>query len=260
MFFGYKSGGVLVGLLLFLCCLSACSSNSFAPVVQAMSTAKQRPGQYRVNRGDTIYSIAWAYGLDYRTLAAVNRVSADYQIQPGQMLNLRMPKQRVAARGSNRVVYYRPAVTKHRRHTAQKSSYTPKPASRWWQQNQSQPVRRWYWPARGVVASGFSRKLAGNKGINIAGHYGEPVLASAAGRVVYAGSGIRGYGNLIIIKHNASYLSAYAYNRRLLVKLGQRVKARQRIAMVGRNNAGQSLLHFEIRRNGRPVNPLQYLQ
>ena len=99
-----------------------------------------------------------------------------------------------------------------------------------------------------------------NTGINISGHYAQPVRAAASGIVVYSGAGVRGYGNLIILKHNDSYLSAYAYNDKLLVSLGERVRAGQKIASMGRNDAGKTLLHFEIRKNGRPVDPMRFLR
>ncbi|MCW5588450.1 MAG: peptidoglycan DD-metalloendopeptidase family protein [Legionellales bacterium] len=114
----------------------------------------------------------------------------------------------------------------------------------------------WQWPARGKVIQTYS---AENKGINIAGKYGEPVMTTAAGVVVYAGSGLRGYGKLLIIKHNDNFLSAYAHNSELLVKEGDTIKRNQIIARMGKNNAGQVLLHFEIRNNGKPVDPLQFL-
>jgi lipoprotein NlpD len=117
----------------------------------------------------------------------------------------------------------------------------------------------WFWPAQGKVVKGFSLASGGNRGIEIVGRVGEPVFASAGGKVVYSGSGLRGYGNLIIIKHNDSYLSAYAHNKRLLVKEGMQVKAGQIIALMGNNDAGQVLLHFEIRRNGKPINPMLFL-
>ena len=115
----------------------------------------------------------------------------------------------------------------------------------------------WTWPAKGQLIEPYSRR--GNKGLDIAGDLGQPVYAARGGRVVYSGSGLIGYGKLIIIKHNKSHLSAYAYNDRLLVKEGDNVTGGQRIAHMGRNNAKQVALHFEIRRNGKPVDPLRYL-
>ena len=116
----------------------------------------------------------------------------------------------------------------------------------------------WIWPAKGKIVAGFS-ETANLKGIDIAGTAGEPVRASAAGRVVYAGNGLRGYGKLIIIKHNATYLSAYAHNREILVKEGQQVTRGQKIAEMGNTDADQVKLHFEIRRHGKPMDPTKYL-
>ncbi|MGE5170420.1 MAG: peptidoglycan DD-metalloendopeptidase family protein [Rudaea sp.] len=116
----------------------------------------------------------------------------------------------------------------------------------------------WIWPAKGKIVAGFS-ETANLKGIDIAGAAGEPVRASAAGRVVYAGNGLRGYGKLIIIKHNATYLSAYAHNREILVKEGQQVTRGQKIAEMGNTDANQVKLHFEIRRHGKPMDPTKYL-
>ena len=114
----------------------------------------------------------------------------------------------------------------------------------------------WQWPARGTVISQFSSL---NKGINIKGERGDPIFATAAGKVVYSGNGLRGYGNLIIIKHNSTFLTAYAHNSRILVKNGAWVSAGQQIAEMGNTGTKQTMLHFEIRRHGQPINPLIYL-
>ena len=116
----------------------------------------------------------------------------------------------------------------------------------------------WVWPAKGKIVAGFS-ETSSLKGIDIAGTAGQPVAASAAGKVVYSGTGLRGYGKLIIIKHNGTYLSAYAHNREILVKEGQQVTKGQKIAEMGNTDAEQVMLHFEIRRQGKPVDPLKYL-
>jgi len=116
----------------------------------------------------------------------------------------------------------------------------------------------WVWPARGKLVTAFS-DTANLKGIDIAGSTGAPVVASAAGKVVYAGSGLRGYGKLVIIKHNSKFLSAYAHNREILVKEGQQVARGQKIAEMGSSDAEQVKLHFEIRRLGKPMDPLKYL-
>jgi lipoprotein NlpD len=118
---------------------------------------------------------------------------------------------------------------------------------------------RWHWPTHGHVIETFSSKSSTRKGIDIAGRLGQGVKAASAGRVVYSGSGLRGYGKLIIVKHNEQYLSAYAHNRKLLVKQGDTVKLGQRIAEMGRSGTDRVKLHFEIRREGNPVNPMRYL-
>lgn len=242
-------------LAALLLCLGACSSGSLAPVVIASPNLGNNNSSYRVNRGDTIYSIAWAYGLDYRALAAANHLGSTYQIRPGQVLTLRVGtvvNRSSSTRTSTQYQQSNFAVHQHHK-TAVISRHRSLRVA-------SPTIKRWQWPVRGRVVMGFSSRLDGNHGIDIAGRVGQPVLASAGGRVVYAGSGIRGYGNLIIIKHNANYLTAYAYNHRLVVHLGEQVKAGQQIATVGRDNAGRPALHFEIRRNGKPVNPSRYLQ
>jgi len=118
---------------------------------------------------------------------------------------------------------------------------------------------QWHWPSAGKVLRGFQNRGKVNNGLDIAGHKGAPVFAAAAGRVVYAGSGLLGYGNLIIINHNEEYLSAYAHNSRLLVKENHAVAAGQKIAEIGNSGATRTMLHFEIRKDGKPVNPLHYL-
>lgn len=239
----------IIGLFNFL---GGCTSGTYAPVVSAWTQSNTKPGFYRVRQGDTLYSIAWAFGLDYRTLAAVNDLKSPYEIDTGQTLRMTIVPHRKAqkittgARKESRPVWSQPQPQskKQRIYIAE------------WP---FKPVNHWAWPARGRIIRRFSPTLAGNKGINIAGKCGEPVRAASNGTVVYSGAGVRGYGNLIIVKHNNSYLSAYAFNRRLLVKEGTRVHVGQEIAEMGRDNSGKVMLHFEIRRNGKPVNPLRYL-
>ena len=115
----------------------------------------------------------------------------------------------------------------------------------------------WIWPSNGALIAGFDEIK--NKGLKIAGKLGDPVVASADGRVVYAGSGLRGYGNLVILKHNETYLTAYAHNQTLLVKEDQTVRKGQRIADMGSSDADKVMLHFEVRRQGKPVDPSRYL-
>lgn len=233
------------------------SSGPYAPVRNLTAAKKTSTNDYVVKAGDTVYSIAWMYGVDYRDLARINRLAAGYLIHPGQVLHLR--KSHVQAVNSVKIsddkkYLYNRLRSNRRRHnsiTANEKSASHVMPRR---------VNAWRWPARGKISQRFEQGVAGNKGINIAGRSGAAVMAAAAGIVVYAGDGVRGYGNLIIIKHTANYLSAYAYNSKLLVHLGDKVSVGQKIALMGYDSAGNAMLHFEIRYNGQPINPLKKLR
>lgn len=231
-----------LSFFLFFLALTGCvSSSHLAPVVNGWLQPKAKSSTYRVKKGDTIYSIAWAFGLDYRALAATNHLSPPYQIQAGQTLRMT-----TVPRGA---------------HVSRSASTSPRIVymTAWRPSQPTHPVSHWQWPAKGKVVDRYSQTIGGNQGVDIVGRYGEPVRAAANGVVVYSGAGVRGYGNLIIVKHNDSYLSAYAFNKRILVKEGSRVRAGQKIAEMGRTDAGRVMLHFEIRRDGKPMNPLRYL-
>lgn len=241
---------LLLGLLLSGCATRTGSSNT---IDSGTTVAGQ--GQHRVQRGETLYSIASRYGQDWRSLAAQNGIAAPYTIHVGQVLRVGRGVAQAAVQSSPSSH----ATSAARRTNAQAAAIRPQasaPAS-------VKPVAGsptgWAWPASGTVIEGFSAASGLNKGIDIAGEAGQPVLASLAGSVVYAGSGLRGYGELIIIKHSDTYVSAYGHNRRLLVKEGQRVTAGQQIAEMGSTDTDRVKLHFEIRRQGKPVDPLQYL-
>lgn len=225
---------LLIVFYFFSILLFGCSNNNHAPVIEGWYQPAAKNSVYRVNEGDTLYSIAWAFGLDYRSLAAANHLQPPYRLHEGQVLKMTTTPSGVIE------TVAAPPITQ---------SVAPK----------KMPVRQWVWPTRGRIIEGYSASPVGNKGINIGGTVGQSVCASANGVVVYSGAGVRGYGNLIIIKHNDSFLSAYAFNQRILVRQGQAVKAGQKIAEMGRDNAGRTMLHFEIRRNGIPINPLREL-
>ena len=255
--------------------LAGCSStpSGGARVVDRNSAAPKRPtvtsGQYIVKPGDTLFSIAFRYGWDYKELAARNGIPAPYTIRPGQPIRFSS-----GAGGSTTVVsgpsssstttvIRRPVAT-----TSTSPSSASKPASTVAVATPAAPARvpaaersagGWVWPANGVVIGKFASNGSLNKGVDIAGDLGQPVFAAANGSVVYAGSGLRGYGELIIIKHSDTYVSAYGHNRRLLVREGQQVKVGQTIAEMGSTGADRVKLHFEIRRQGKPVDPLQFL-
>lgn len=234
------------------------------------------PGSYTVNRGDTLYSISWRYGLDYREVARWNNVNERFQIFPGQVLRLTPPtgsatvaSQSSVSRSSQAPVTSQeqgstsparepastPQTTRQQTSSSSSSSAPSAPAQQ--PAASGQPV--WRWPAEGAIIRRFSAAEGGNKGIDIAGNLGDPVIAAADGRVVYAGSGLLGYGNLVIINHNREFLSAYAHNSRILVSENDMVKAGDKIAEMGQSGTDRVQLHFEIRRNGRPVDPLGHL-
>ncbi len=215
---------------------------------------------HTVRPGDTLYSIAWRYGYDYREVAGWNRINPPYRIYVGQRV-LVVPTSR-GARVEERSIGTAPAA----RPAAPAAAPVPAPAKK---TTQSVPLEkpsarphqspvRWQWPTSGNLKRGFNN-AASKKGIAIAGRPGQPVYAAAGGDVVYSGSGLVGYGNLVIIKHDDVFLSAYGHNRRLLVKEGTKVKPGQMIAEMGETAKDGALLHFEIRQEGKPVDPVRYL-
>jgi len=237
---------ISVCLLFIILCLNGCGLHAPAPV------SELQPGFHKVNRGETLYAIAFRYGLDYRNLAALNHLHPPYKIQAGQKIRLQASKPKTSRYWTKKPISKRKITSVRLKPQTQYRAMSHTPI---------RTVSRlsWQWPTRGTVISGFSPSVAGNKGIDIAGQYGQAVYASAAGVVVYCGSGLRGYGQLIIIKHNDEYLSAYAHNSQLLVKEGMVVKTGQQIAKMGNSASTRIKLHFEIRQAGKPVNPLIFL-
>lgn len=230
--------------------LVGCGGSNLAPV----SELKWRPYSksqttYTVRRGETLYAIAFRYDTDYRTLARLNHVRPPYSLRVGQVLSLRgIPRRMpVATRPNQFKAYRRPAPA-----VASRAIYSP--AKRY-----SRSASGWLWPVSGRVITTFIPDQ-GKKGINIACKSGEKVIAAASGVVAYAGSGLSGYGNLIIIKHSNEFLTAYGNNSRTLVSEGQHVNAGQMIAVAGVVDHKYTGVHFEIRKAGIPINPLNYLQ
>lgn len=239
-------------------CSSFFSNQEAAPVVSIEARHPVTKGYHTVQAGETLYAIAWEYGHDYRELAATNHIAPPYRIYPGQKIALK--GQFTVAKKQTAPVKPKPtqiAITSTSP-TATKKSEVPKFVVK-----PAEPVilaGAWTWPAKGKVIKGFSTKEYNyNKGVDIAGTLGTPVLSAKEGKVVYSGGGLRGYGQLIIIKHNDTFLSAYAHNQRLLVKEGDTIKQGQMIAEMGQSDTDRVKLHFEIRKNGQPVNPIHFL-
>ncbi len=226
-----------------------------------------KPGYYSVRPGDTLIRIGLDYGQSYRDIARWNTLENPNLIEVGQVLRVVPPS------SDNPLVVSRPVASGS---VASAAPVLPASAAR----PASAPVApavaaaaapaavspapsageedvAWIWPAQGTLLAGFDE--AKNKGLDISGKAGDAVIASADGRVVYAGAGLRGYGNLIILKHNNTFLTAYAHNQTLLVKEDQSVKKGQKIAEMGNSDADRVKLHFEIRRQGKPVDPARYL-
>lgn len=251
---------------------------------------------YTVKKGDTLYSIALDHGLDYKELAAWNNIDNLNRILIGQSLRVRAPG---APAGSDvavaRPIVTGQSIEKRsldgnsdtlkREPKAGKEPYSDQAlaqAQTQGQQKQAEPAAPvaakpeakpevkpaeaaavggdefvWIWPANGKTVGTFSE--GASKGVDIAGKAGDPVVSAGDGKVVYSGTGLRGYGKLVIVKHNNTYLSAYAHNQNVLVKEGQSVTKGQKIAEMGSTDADQVKLHFEVRRQGKPVDPLKYL-
>lgn len=285
----------LVGVSLVVAVLAGCASSRPAPVrngtpvppVVAPPANSANGAQFHVVRpGDTLMGISRLYGQNVNDLVVWNSLMDPNQLQVGQEVRVAPPPRGTGAVAIAQPVEVRPVVpggaavvaappVKHEPRGG-KQPYSDQawaalkpapvaplppadtaPAATPAATPAPQADAAWLWPASGAVIAGFSE--ATNKGVDIAGKPGDPVIASAAGKVVYSGAGLRGYGKLVILKHDDQYLSAYAHNQNLLVKEGDEVGKGQRIAELGSTDADRPKLHFEIRRQGRPVDPMQYL-
>lgn len=270
-------------------------SSTTTPRVSEAATSRAgdlRPEFYTVRKGDTLFSIALDNGLDYRELAEWNGITDPGVIRVGQEVRLRPPKSAatIAPLKTSPAVEGRPIVGEQQSkpvaagrmktepqavrvpytkqayaqlaHAKAKTAPSTRPAPTRPPQRQAPKgesgVITWAWPTRGKVVSTFN-DAAKLKGIGIAGKLGQPVTASAAGRVIFSGSGIRGFGKLIVIKHDDTFLSVYAHNNELLVKEGEAVAKGQKIAEMGKTDTVRVQLHFEIRRFGKPVDPMTLL-
>ncbi|WP_239923501.1 peptidoglycan DD-metalloendopeptidase family protein [Agaribacterium haliotis] len=232
-----------------------------------MVDARQPPGTaltyHIVAPGETLYSIAWRYNLNYKKLAKNNGIGRSYTIYPGQKLSLvgggkaARKSSAASAKSSTKTssvgtkVAPKAEPTRLKNQAAGPKNHTAKKSA------QKKPS--WAWPANGRLITRFNANSGLSKGIDIASNLREPVRAASSGTVVYSGEGLRGYGKLLIIKHSDKYLSAYAHNHRLLVKEGQLVNKGEKIAEMGETGTDSVKLHFEIRYDGKPVDPLAYL-
>lgn len=274
--------------LLTLCfvLLSACGYHPPAPVDEQSNAMVKRQlnsdGTYYVRSGDTLYAIAFGYGLDPMSIAKWNDISRPYVIYPGQRLQLSAPAGqhggsdrssdvtistvKTPAQTTTRTVSSppksSPAQTSQVKSTPTKSEPVPsvsKTTKSTTLASKSADPKSWKWPTRGRVLRGYVAGNPARNGLDIAGQEGQTIIASSGGQVVYSGNGLIGYGELIIIKHSEKMLSAYAHNKVRLVNEGEQVSSGQKIAEMGRNTSDEQLLHFEIRSQGKPVNPLIYL-
>lgn len=221
--------------------------------------------QYVVKKGDTLFAIAWYSGNDYRELAKINQIKAPYSIYPGQILSLKSQIVTKSKASKNRPGQTTQTIINQDVDQPKKQAYgesdqnVTKNKNVRLTGNFPNQVKNWNWPTSKQVFRGFSNKENGNKGLDFTGELGTPILAAADGKVVYTGNALRGFGNLVIIKHSDAYLSAYAHNSKIRVKEQQWVKRGQHIASMGSSGTDRVMLHFEIRYKGKSVNPQKYL-
>jgi lipoprotein NlpD len=263
-----------LGLILYCAIGVGCSNrNQPAPVSELYQGKTFRDFEqksysaktYQVKAGDTLYSIAWYSGNDYKDLAKINKISAPYQIRPGQLLTLvklaksiRLKSDKGTSQASKLIVNQSIDPSKKQAYGKRVQNVNKDPIGSSTGQFPER-VKSWHWPSVENVSRGFSAQEQGNKGLDFSGKLGLPILAAADGKIVYTGNALRGFGKLVIIKHSDAYLTAYAHNDNMLVKEQQWVTAGQKIATMGRSGTDEVKLHFEVRYKGKSVNPLRYL-
>jgi len=223
--------------------MTGCAVQSSIPVVEVKQPPSEKISTHFVSSGDTLYSIAWRYNLDPESLASANNIKKPYKIYKGDKINLQISYKPL---NQNKMLANKSLT---------KEDVKVKPTA-----NLKSVQDKWFWPAKGKITRDFNdSRLRPHKGIDIKSFKGAPVFASNSGSVVYSGSGLPAYGKLIIIKHNDIFLSAYAHNDQLLVKEGDQVMAGEKIAEIGQTGTKYVHLHFEIRKNGVPINPNLFL-
>tara|TARA_B100001094_G_scaffold318888_1_gene362984 strand:+ start:3730 stop:4497 length:768 start_codon:yes stop_codon:yes gene_type:complete len=245
-------------ILILSFCLASCvaSKSGLAPVESksfyATGLTYAKGGAYVVQTGDTLYSIAFRAGTNIAKLAQLNHLKEPYTIYPGQYLIVQDSNVKKSFRKNKKNVKKDLALKANSRLSSHSKKSTKK----------DKVVKhrvRWGWPTEGTLTKRFGQSQRLSKGIEFSGPLGMPVVAAARGEVVYAGNALRGYGNLVIIKHSDDYLSAYAHNHRILVRTKQKVKKGQHIADMGKSGVRTVKLHFEVRYHGKSVDPLKYL-
>jgi len=286
-----KINSIIFCIFISLFFVQSCSKHRSAPVKDLSKSQQKTKVQrvtstnksyFKVRKGDTLYSIGFANNIDYKKLAKINNIKPPYRIYPGQKLKLKgkvLPKKKTVKTNQKKTKTYpikKKTIVSSKTSKANNQKIVkntpptknkPSPVKKKPKISKNPPVisqptssnSQWIWPVKGKILSSFSSTDTSRKGIKIAVGFGKPVYASNNGTVVYSGHGLRGYGELIIIKHSNNLLSAYAHNSVRYVKEGQSVKQGQEIAKSGKGNDGKPLLHFEIRKNGQPVNPINYL-
>jgi lipoprotein NlpD len=247
---------------------SGCATRSApAPVVdrsggKATSLEPVQAGFYRIKRGDTLLRIALDHGQSHRDIAEWNNIADINQIEVDQVIRVVPPRSAKVATSRVEVKQEKPSPSKDIAKPAEKMKEEKLAKNEARVEKSSNEVIadsgiKLSWPSKGNVIDRFDENK--NKGIDISGKSGDPIQAAADGKVVYAGNSLRGYGNLVIVKHDNTFLTAYAHNRTLLVKEGDTVKKAQKIAEMGNTDADQVKLHFEVRKHGKPVDPMAYL-
>ena len=236
-------------IVLLFVCIAACSKsnfNSYAAQVYDLSPDLKYGESYIVKPGDSLYYVAWHYGLDYSELARLNNIKAPYSLAVGQKLNL-LSQQKT------------PVQTKSVATNTVAELKTSLDREQVTQRPKNNKNLTWVWPLQPKSVRKDSAKGSLHRGIDLGANYGALVKAAAKGVVVYTGSGIKDFGDLVIIKHSGDFLTAYGYNEKVLVKEGQRVKQGQSLAVLGHPPIGETRLHFEMRKHGKPLNPIIYL-
>lgn len=280
----YRHSGILTTLVCMGWLLSGCAGSGPLPPVE--EARRDPPAEYIVVRGDTLYGIAWRYGLDYRQVADWNRLANPDLIYPGQRIRLRPSHAKSQAQDHPSVAFQGQSIREipepppatasvndspnrfpePRQETGsatktpdQLASISPQTGRRTSDSERKVGERVWRWPAEGEIMRSYQPNVPGRKGIHIGGQLGQTVRAASPGQVVYSGNGLPGYGRLIIVKHSDTLLSAYGYLGSVFVREGDSVGIGQPIAEMGANSENHPALHFEIRQNGKPVDPLQFL-